>query len=601
MGIVGRKRKNLEDASFGGWEVDTRIRGQWAVALSAVLLSIVAHGLMAWLASRVDFSLLAWKEMEKPARRFDAMVVDRVDVAVDPAPVLEALRALDAMGTGVGDIGANLEALQMPPVTAAIEPPALRAPAALPDFEAPSEMALPPLAATWQPRQEILVVETRAVTGPDLPLPRREIPAIERALVAPDITLPIDVADIFVRAEMSTRLTVPTLAEIGDGHGRFPLPGALLETGPSAVSIRAQGDPELFEERPDEITDAAPIETVLAARVETFIRPGESHGYFRLTIARAGADVLPTMPKDILLVQDTSATIAERRLHFSREGFRRGFAHIGPQDRLNVAKFVERTTYAFPDWVFRNTENDGIARQFIAAMQAEGNTDFLTSMRDLLALETDPDRPVIAIVVTDGLMHSGITDSTEVIARFTRENAGRISIFTLGVADYANKYLLDMLSHFNMGEARVVRAGRWDIPDDLYAIIRSVSRPVLGDLRVRFGSGAGIEGYPLRPGNLYLDRPLVLYGRFARTEERLVFHAAGRAGVQRSDMVFDLPLVLAGDGVGDATIRDGWSQQKMYRLIALYTQTRDRAYLREMRDIARRYGQTVPFRTIFGF
>ncbi len=596
MGRVRGIRPEPDDG-FRGWDLDDTMRGHWVVAIVAALLSVVIHGAMAWLAAQVDFSFLTGRAYEVPVRRFDAVSVDRVTYEGDTAPILEALRALEAVGAGAVDLEQSLEAHQMPPDAAAIEPPALRAPEVELDLDVLSDAELPPLETAWQPRQEIIAIETKAVTGPDLPLPRREIPAIHRMPAAPDIVLPIDTADIPVRSEDITQFSLPEVGQVPRGSGSLSTPTAMLDTGPSEVPVQSADQPELFEETPEEITDVAPIERTLQAQVETYMLPGETHGYFRLTIERAGAEVLPVMPKDVLLVQDTSATIAERRLHFSRQGFRRGFRYITPQDRFNIATFVDRTSYAFPDWAFRSAESDAKAQQYLDDMTVEGNTDFLAAMRDILALETDPDRPAIVIVVTDGLMHSGVTDSTEVIAQFTHENAGRMSIFTLGLADYANRYLLDMLSHFNMGEARYVQAGRWDIPDDLVDLIGSVSRPVLGDLRVRFGADTEIEGYPLRPGNLYLDRPLVIYGRFARAEERLVFHAAGRAGVQRSDMVFDLPLPTP---QADATIRKGWSQQKMYSLIALYTQTRDRRYLREMTTIARRYGHPVPFRTIFG-
>ena len=601
MGALKRKRRQTtDDMGFTGWEVDTNMRGQWLIAVLAALLSMVIHAAMAWVASRVDFSYLMRDPYDVPSRRFETMRIDRVELPEDVSPILETLRAFEPSATVGVDLRAPLESLPSPPDAAAIEPPAMRAPEAELDLDALAEVEPPSLEIAWQPRQEILAIETRAVVGPDLPLPRREIPAIERVPDAPDIVLPIAAADIPDFTDRDSLWRAPSLGGIPEGVGPLPPPSAIFDDRATAVATQPQGTAELFEEAADEITDAEPIERTLTAQVETFRLPGESHGYFRLTIDRLGADVLPVMPKDILFVQDTSATIAERRLHFSREGFRRGFAYVGAQDRFNIATFIDHTTYAFPDWTFRTAEADEKARQYLSDMVIEGNTDFLTAMRDILALETDPERPVIVIVVTDGLLHSGITDNTEVIARFTRENAGRMSIFAFGVADYANMYLLEMLSKFNMGDATYVQSGRWDIPDALQALIRSVSRPVLGDLRVRFGVDTEVDGFPLRPGNLYLDRPLVLYGRYPLHEERLVFHAAGRARGQRSDMVFDLAYPELAAGAGDATIRDGWSQQKMYSLIALYTETRDRSYLREMSGVARKYGQPIPFRTFFG-
>ncbi len=599
MGTLKAKTRPMgEDLGFTGWEVDTKLHGQWLLAILAALASVVIHAGVAWIASRVDFSHVMSAPHDLPTRRFEAMVIDQVELPEDRPPILESVQALQPT-TGV-DMGLPISRLQVPPDAAAIEPPAMRSPEVEPDLAALAKVASTPLAIPWQPRQEIAAIETKIVHGPDTSLPRRTIPMIERVPDAPDIVLPIATADMPAFTDGISRLHAPAVSGIPEGMGPLPPPSAMLTEATGVGTLEGEAVADLFIEDPDAITDADPIERTLVAEVETFRLPGESHGYFRLTIDRVGADVLPVMPKDVLFVQDTSATIAERRLHFCREGFRRGFAYVGPQDRFNVATFIDRTTYAFSEWVYRGTETDAAARQYFASMEIGGNTDFLAAMRDILALDTDPDRPVIVIVATDGLMHSGVTDNTEVIAQFTRDNAGRMSIFSFGVAAHANMYLLEMLSRFNMGDATYVRTGRWDIPEVLEDVIRSVSRPVLADLRVQFGVETAVEGFPRRPGNLYLDRPLVVYGRYPLREERLVFHAAGRAGAQRHDMVFDLAYPVKGAGEGDGSIRDGWSQQKMYSLIAQYTATRDRSYLRQMSRVARQYGQPVPFRTFLG-
>lgn len=603
-----KDEKNQSSASpvLIEWDVESQEHGQWGFAIIAIFISFMIHAGMAWIASQVDFTLLTRDAFEEPPRRFEAMAVDRVETEnQDVTPVLEVLRALNPADQASGDLRESLASLQQQPDAASIEPPTIAPPKADPDLGRLGGATPPPLELEWQPRQEIVAIETRAVEDPVQDLPRREIPTIERVPDAPDIVLPIKTADIPDPSDAVTRISLPPLARIGgsggDGGGSGGVvPSAILQTGPTVVEDLAEKGSDQIKEEPAEITDATPIEETLKARVDTYMLDDEPYGYFRLTIERAGAEVLPVMPKDMIFVQDTSATIAERRLHFSREGFSRALDFIRPQDRFNIAAFVDQTTYAFTNWVFRTPQHDAVARSFLDQMRAEGNTDFLNSLQDVLQLKGDPERPVIAVVVTDGLMHSGVTDSTEVIARFTRENAGKTSIFTLGVADYANEYLLDMLSHFNMGDAFYVQAGRWDIPEDLLALVRSVSRPVLGDLRVRFGVDSQIEGFPLRPGNLYLDRPLTIYGRYARDEQRLVFYASGKAGMKQSDMVFDLALPVPEEGRGDASIRNGWSQQKMYSLIALYTQTRDRKYLREMSAVARHYDQRVPFRTFFG-
>jgi Mg-chelatase subunit ChlD len=464
-----------------------------------------------------------------------------------------------------------------------------------------SEPELAPPGDAWMPRQELLAIETVAVGAELLGLERRVIPDIERVPAAPDIVLPGS----------------PEMAKIA-GTGAFPVPvpsasrsmrEAIGEPSPAAVTeqapvvARGERDRERFEETPDQITDIEPVERVLTARVETFAdRRDRDYAYFRLVIERAGSEALPVRPKDVLLVQDASASMAEQRLYFCREAMRRALALIGPADRFNVASFSDRTKFCFPNWVTKTPETLAQAEAFINAMVSEGNTDLFASMQDLLTLERQPGRPVVAFVLTDGLVNKGLTDSTEIIGAFTRQNQGKLSIFTMGVSAQANRYLIDLLSYCNGGSTEVIESGRWDIPVAAERVMQGLQRPVLSDLTLRFGADSTMEVYPQRLGNLYLDRPLVLFGRYRRAESKLVFQAIGQAGATRSDMIFDLPLNTVAEGItsGDAAIRETWAQQKIYHLLGEYARRQDREILRDLRQTGRDYGVTIPYRRLLG-
>ena len=236
------------------------------------------------------------------------------------------------------------------------------------------------------------------------------------------------------------------------------------------------------------------------------------------------------------------------------------------------------------------------AEAYINAMTAGGNTDLFASMQDLLSLDCDSSRPAIAFVVTDGLANKGITDSSEIIGEFSRRNAGKISVFTMGASQRANRYLIDLLSYCNKGYVDIVSKGRWDIPEAAEAVMKGISRPVLGDLRLQFAADSSCEVYPQQVSNLYLDRPLVLYGRYRKGEEQLVFQAVGRAGETPCDLVFDLPMAEEGSRGDDKMIRQSWAQQKIYHLIGEYARTRDAAVLKELRRTAGAYHERIPYK-----
>jgi hypothetical protein len=124
--------------------------------------------------------------------------------------------------------------------------------------------------------------------------------------------------------------------------------------------------------------------------------------------------------------------------------------------------------------------------------------------------------------------------------------------------------------------------------------LKKVSRPVLADLRFRFDSASRCDVYPVLTENLYLDKPLVLWGRYPRATRRLVLQAIGRAQDAMCDMVFDVDLDKA-ESSGDKAIRQSWAQQKIYHLLGQYARQKNPHLLREVDEIAHKHRVRTPY------
>jgi len=270
----------------------------------------------------------------------------------------------------------------------------------------------------------------------------------------------------------------------------------------------------------------------------------------------------------------------------------RALTRIGPQDRFNIVGFRDTMGSAFPTWARKTPEALEQAETFIRGMRASGDTDFYGSIRYLLKLERDPSRPTIAILVSDGAPTTGLTDSTDIIETFSRANAGNISVFTLGTYAGANAYLLDLLSYRNRGDTVITTTGRWDIPAIVENRAREVRRPVLTGLQFVFAADSGCQAFPALTGNLYLDRPLVLFARIPATTKSLLFQAVGRAGETTCDMIFNVDL--SGSHPANKEIPSAWAWQRIYHLIGIYMRSHSPAALDEIQSLARKYRLKVP-------
>ena len=573
-----------------------------AVAASvAAIVSLGLHAFLLYGVSHFDLDFIATvarvteqEQLRKPITLRDVELGDTRPDAPDAADA--------SAGDGVmTDLSREIEILRKDPDEVVMQPPSVTPVELSGDSATVAEPSDVPRRSTWEPRQEIMSIR-REVVADELPtLERRRIPRIERIAQAPDVVLPVDWEKL-----------IRTRPQLDDGEGPTGRPVAAEIAPPDAEGSVAEAEPEvvvgegatedspsLFEETAEEISPFTAIENLLTAELRTFRSArDDGFGYFRIDIQRRGADLLPVIPKDIVLVQDCSASMAEQRLYFCREGLRRCLAAIGPDDRFNIIAFRSQTERCFEGWARNTPTRLTQAESFIDALRSGGNTDIYGSMKDVLQFDRTPGRPVIALVITDGLSTSGMTQSSDIIGEFTRANDGDVSVFAIGTMQRANAYLLDLLSYCNRGDAKVITSGRWDIPEEMEGSMDGVSRPVLEDVRLRFGATTACEVYPVLTPNLYLDRSLAIYGRYPLDTERVTFQAVGEAGDATCDMVFDLPL---GEGAlrSDDDLRTRWAEQKIYHLMGSYARDPDAVTREAIRETARRYRIPVPYRGRF--
>ena len=567
-------------------------------AVAACVLSLLIHmGLFSAL-SKVRWDLL-FKATAAPRERH--VVLQEVRPEIKPMPRVRDEDVVDSAAKV--NVSKAVKALGLPLEKALVEPPALPQTRLAGDLRNLAEPTQTPALPAWEPRQEILAVSRDVAKDDASGAARRFIPEIERVASAPDVVFPVDrskAKEPMVSMPGSHR-GVPEGSMDGTGFLLGPAwrPPVAAQPPPVALEPKLEKATQMFTEKPAEVTPLKPIEKLLKADLVVYQSPKDPHyGYFKIEIARVAPDILPVIPKDVLLVLDCSASMAEQRLYFCRKGMALCLDELGPHDRFNVVSFREKTASCFTDWAANEMPNLNQGREYIAGLRAGGNTDIFASIRDLLSLPRTAGRPVVALLVSDGVATTGLTGSSDIIGEFSKVNDGEISIFTVGTIQAANRYLMDLLSYCNRGGVYIETRGRWDIPDTLVREMRQVSRPVLSDVGFRFAGDKRCEVYPVQTSNLYLDRPLVLYGRFPTEQRSVAFQAVGKAADMPCDMVFNLGLGGAPKS-DDKEMRLNWARQKVYYLMGQYARRADPEVMKEIRGTARAYEIDVPYKGRF--
>jgi hypothetical protein len=571
-----------------------------AAAMLATLVSFVIH--LAVMCAVADLRLAASAaaaragipEKARPPLRVERLPDDPLRAGGEPE------RGAREEGAGTGVPRERIGELARLPDPALTTPPPIARDAlagTLVSLLAPPRQ---PLAFGWQPRQQIVAVLDRQVKDELATLPRREIPRVERIPRAPDFVPSVDVTRDRFGSPLAPRLP-PGAPSVEDDRADIDkdavtLPRTAVEepfldlpAATPAASADRFGDPSGTG------TGFAALDDRLGARVEVFVEGGrEGRVYFRLLVGRRDNARLPVAPKDFLLVQDCSRSLAEERLFFCRQAWQEVLATLKPDDRFNVARFSDQTRFCFDDWSPATPEARARAADFIAAMRADGETDIFGAMRALLALPRDPRRPVIALVVTDGRPTAGLTAATRIIGEFTKLNAGAVSVFALGTHGNANAYLLDLLTYCNRGASTVVASGRWDIPAAIRAMAAAVADPVLGNVAVSTDIAAQADLHPLPSANLYAGRLLEYHGSCPAGVTNLTVQVRGEAGGTKCDALFRLDLANAPRG--SRALRDAWARHRMHSLIGAYARRPSDTLLAEIERHSRKCGLPIPYR-----
>lgn len=510
------------------------------------------------------------------------------------------------------------ETLSATATAAAVPLPSL-SPAALPVDIAPGTALAPTdmktLPATIPPsfvRQEIAAVPETDFTRSVNPDPRWTLDAATpRVPDAPDLAASVEsslgAADAFGAASVAMLPPLSNQATITHSVEQLEtlIPSEITPIAYDAAEPLAEKEAmsQLAESAVSEVmTQGSKVELpkfrAIDDRLSLALSTYESsddptHRYFRLDVLRRPESPLPIMSKDVIFIQDISGSIGKARLAAAKSAMKSALFNIlRVGDRFNIFAFRDVTLTPSADWLTFNPDTRIQAETFIDSLRARGNTDLFLLLQDLLTLKTDPMRPLIAIVITDGEATVGVTETTRIIGEFSRMNKGLISIYSFG-AKKRDPYFLDMLCYVNRGENTSASGKASEMATELGPVFESIRNPVMKDISLTFHAAGDGEIHPRNLTNLYADRTLTLYGRVPKETMTLTCQLRGVSGDAPYDAIFSFPFNEATKS--DLDLRRAWAERAMFDLLAEYAENPSDALLNKINIFSKTYRVPNPY------
>ncbi len=430
-------------------------------------------------------------------------------------------------------------------------------------------------------------IDDRVVRIPDAP----DLASSTLASDAKDDAFPIALPAFGTGADLAGMLeSKPSIAEAAIIAEPVAVASSVTETPPPLPTVTPAAADALIAPR-----EFQPIDDRLSLTLNTFTTAADpKYLYYRLSIHRRPEGKLPILPKDVVFIQDISGSIGGRRLGACKETLKAAlFNTLRAGDRFNIFAFRDKTLAPARGWISFNPDTRERAETFIDSLRARGNTDLFLLLQDLRTLPTDPTRPLIAIIVTDGDPTVGVTETTRIIGEFTRLNAGNISVYTFGVKRN-DPYFLDMLTYANRGENTASDGSIAKLPYDLTPVFESIRNPVLKNPTLTFDTKSSTDVHPKYITHLYADRPLTVYGRVPRTTSKITCQLRGEAVASPYDAIFTFNLATARKTQDN--LRKAWAERAMFDMLSEYASNPSPQLLHKISTFSSLYNVPNPYR-----
>jgi len=215
-------------------------------------------------------------------------------------------------------------------------------------------------------------------------------------------------------------------------------------------------------------------------------------------------------------VIDVSGSMSGEKIQQAKSALIQLLGTLREGDRFRLVAFSGGVRRYAQGWTSVATDTRRDAEAWIRSLEAEGGTNIAGALAEAFAQAPAEQSLGVVVFLTDGQASTGETDP-ERIAASAEQDRGTFRVFSFGVGDDVNTYLLDRLTERARGTTEYIRPGE-NIERAVGTLAAKVASPVLTDVTITAGSG--IELYDLQPGglpDLFAGDEMVVLGRYRGT------------------------------------------------------------------------------------
>ena len=246
-----------------------------------------------------------------------------------------------------------------------------------------------------------------------------------------------------------------------------------------------------------------------APRVALLPHRRDGDGYFLLLVQpETDPGDKEIRPKEMIFVVDGSGSMSGFPIEKVKEAMRYALKNLNAHDTFQIIRFSNRAESFQPAPVPATRANIERGLVYVGTLAGRGGTIMLEGVEAALRPPKDPERLRIVSFMTDGY----IGNENEILA-YLKTNLGGARLFSFGVGNSVNRYLLDKMAELGRGAVEYVLLG--DKADESVArFYDRIRNPYLTDLEIDWGGIPVEDVYPKTIPDLFLGQPVVLHGKY---------------------------------------------------------------------------------------
>jgi len=239
---------------------------------------------------------------------------------------------------------------------------------------------------------------------------------------------------------------------------------------------------------------------------------GEKENFFSLLIEPSLTTKKNKIPaREYLFVVDVSGSMMGYPIEVSKSLLRNLVSDLSVNDRFNILLFSADNTIFKQQSVQASTENLKEALQFLTGTY----NNYGHGTRLLKALKTgykmprnNPNSARNVVLITDGYINV-----EKEVFQFIEQNLNKANVFTFGIGNSVNRYLIDGISRVS-NSLSFVATTKEEAHKVATAFKTYISSPQLTQINLQT---KGFEIYDVEPKTIpdvFADRPILIYGKY---------------------------------------------------------------------------------------